>query len=76
MSATKRLAASDLLAFKANFTGATLEHGLLPIISFNGGYGGMVLGEGAVLTARLLHSCGSPGRTAAPVAGRPRGPRR
>jgi flavin-dependent dehydrogenase len=46
----ERLAASDLLAFKANFTRTTLEHGLLPIISFNGGYGGMVLGEGEVLT--------------------------
>jgi 2-polyprenyl-6-methoxyphenol hydroxylase-like FAD-dependent oxidoreductase len=40
----------DLLAFKANFTGAALEDGLLPIISFNGGYGGMVVGNGRVLT--------------------------
>ncbi len=46
----ERLAAGDLLAFKANFTGTALEEGLLPIISFKGGYGGMVLGDGDVLT--------------------------
>lgn len=41
--------ASDLLAFKANFRGAKLKHGLLPVLSFNGGYGGMVV-SGAGLT--------------------------
>ena len=36
---------SDLFAFKANFQGSTLDTGLLPILSFNGGYGGMVLAD-------------------------------
>lgn len=36
---------TDLLAFKANFTGADLEPGLLPVLSFPGGYGGMVIGD-------------------------------
>ena len=35
--------ASDLLAFKANFRGAKLKPGLLPLLSFDGGYGGMVV---------------------------------
>lgn len=34
--------ASDLFAFKANFHGAHLPPGLLPVLSFAGGYGGMV----------------------------------
>lgn len=42
--------ASDLLAFKANFTGASLEEGLLPVLSFDGGYGGMVVAEPGVTT--------------------------
>ena len=42
--------ANDLLAFKANFTGAQLEAGLLPVLAFAGGYGGMVLAEGSVMT--------------------------
>jgi flavin-dependent dehydrogenase len=33
----------DLLAFKANFRGANLEKGLLPVLAFPGGYGGMVM---------------------------------
>ena len=33
----------DLFAFKANFHGATLAEGLLPVLSLNGGYGGMVV---------------------------------
>lgn len=40
---------SDLLAFKANFRGAKLKPGLLPVLSFDGGYGGMVV-SGADLT--------------------------
>ena len=40
----------DLLAFKANFCGTTLAAGLLPVISFPGGYGGMVLADRDVLT--------------------------
>jgi flavin-dependent dehydrogenase len=33
---------SDLLAFKANFHSAQLTQGLLPVLLFDGGYGGMV----------------------------------
>jgi flavin-dependent dehydrogenase len=42
--------AADLLAFKANFRGASLDDGLLPILSLEGGYGGMVVGDGGVTT--------------------------
>jgi 2-polyprenyl-6-methoxyphenol hydroxylase-like FAD-dependent oxidoreductase len=42
--------ASDLFAFKANFAGANLEPGLLPVLAFDGGYGGMVIGDGGALT--------------------------
>ncbi len=42
--------ADDLLAFKANFTGGTLADGLLPILAFAGGYGGMVRAGGGVTT--------------------------
>ncbi|HEX5046186.1 MAG TPA: FAD-dependent oxidoreductase [Gammaproteobacteria bacterium] len=41
---------SDLFGFKANFTGATLEPALLPVLAFEGGYGGMVIGDGGTLT--------------------------
>jgi 2-polyprenyl-6-methoxyphenol hydroxylase-like FAD-dependent oxidoreductase len=37
--------ASDLFAFKANFRNATLAPGLLPVLAFPGGYGGIVLGD-------------------------------
>lgn len=43
-------AASDLLAFKANFSGAALPPGLLPVLSFQGGYGGMVMADQGLLT--------------------------
>jgi 2-polyprenyl-6-methoxyphenol hydroxylase-like FAD-dependent oxidoreductase len=46
----KRARSSDLVAFKANFRGAALEPGLLPVLSFRGGYGGMVVADGGVLT--------------------------
>lgn len=42
--------ASDLLAFKANFRGAQLQHSLLPVLSFDGGYGGMVLSGAGITT--------------------------
>ena len=42
--------AHDLLAFKANFSGAALAPGLLPVLAFEGGYGGMVLGDGGLVT--------------------------
>lgn len=43
-------AVSDLLAFKANFSGASLPSGLLPVLSFPGGYGGMVMADQGLLT--------------------------
>ncbi|MGH8289171.1 MAG: NAD(P)/FAD-dependent oxidoreductase [Steroidobacteraceae bacterium] len=43
---------SDLLAFKANFRSAALEEGLLPVLVFAGGYGGMVVtGDGLATLA-------------------------
>jgi len=42
--------ASDLLAFKANFRDASLPAGVLPVLSFDGGYGGMVLADDGVTT--------------------------
>lgn len=36
---------NDLLAFKATFADVRLAEGLLPVISFTGGYGGMVVAE-------------------------------
>jgi flavin-dependent dehydrogenase len=42
--------AADLLAFKANFRGASVDEGLLPVLSLDGGYGGMVLADGGVTT--------------------------
>lgn len=41
---------SDLFAFKQNLAYAALEPGLLPLFSFPGGYGGMVIGGGASAT--------------------------
>ncbi|MGH8295523.1 MAG: NAD(P)/FAD-dependent oxidoreductase [Steroidobacteraceae bacterium] len=43
---------SDLLGFKASFRGAALEDGLLCVLGFAGGYGGMVVaGEGLATLA-------------------------
>lgn len=44
---------ADLLAFKAHFTGARLEPDLMPLLSFPGGYGGMVTADGG----RVSLSC-------------------
>lgn len=41
---------SDLFAFKANFRGVRLDADLLPVLSFPGGYGGMVVGDGGLAT--------------------------
>ena len=46
----KARAKSDLLAFKANFFGASLPEGLLPVLCFDGGYGGMVVADAGVTT--------------------------
>lgn len=40
----------DLFAFKANFRDARLAPGLLPVLSFAGGYGGMVLADQGITT--------------------------
>ena len=37
---------ADLLAFKARFVGASLPEGLMPLVSFPGGYGGLVHTDG------------------------------
>jgi menaquinone-9 beta-reductase len=44
---------SDLLAFKAHFTGGALAPGLMPLLAFPGGYGGLVQSD----AARLSLSC-------------------
>jgi len=41
---------SDLFAFKANFSDAHLAAGLLPMLAFDGGYGGIVLANGGLVT--------------------------
>ena len=41
---------SDLFAFKANFFGTSLPQGTLPVLCFDGGYGGMVVADGHVTT--------------------------
>jgi menaquinone-9 beta-reductase len=41
---------SDLFGFKASFYQSTLPRGLLPVLSFMGGYGGMVVAEDDRLT--------------------------
>lgn len=42
--------ASDLFAFKARFDGSTLSPGLLPVLAFAGGYGGIVVADGGRTT--------------------------
>ena len=46
----KARARSDLFAFKANFRGAALPQGVLPVLCFNGGYGGMVVADAELTT--------------------------
>jgi menaquinone-9 beta-reductase len=41
---------SDLLGFKATFRDAALDDGLLPVLGFTGGYGGMVVAGYGVTT--------------------------
>src|ERR1700722_12229665 len=41
---------SDLFGVKASFVNATLPQGLLPVLSFRGGYGGLVMAEDQRLT--------------------------
>ena len=42
--------AADLFAFKANFRGAALAEGVLPVLALDGGYGGMVVADGGLTT--------------------------
>ncbi len=42
--------AGDLLAFKANFSGAARRTGVIDVLALQGGYGGMVLGDGGITT--------------------------
>ena len=42
--------ASDLFAFKANFTASALQSGVISVLAFAGGYGGMVLGRDGIAT--------------------------
>jgi flavin-dependent dehydrogenase len=44
---------SDLFAFKAHFRGAALAAGVMPLLAFRGGYGGMVHTDGG----RVSLSC-------------------
>lgn len=46
----RRQRPSDLFAFKATFANAHIEPGLLPVLAFPGGYGGMVLGDHRLTT--------------------------
>lgn len=41
---------SDLIAFKANFRGAALRAGVIAVLAFDGGYGGMVVAGDGVTT--------------------------
>lgn len=41
---------SDLLAFKSTWRGAAIAPGLLPVLAFAGGYGGIVLGDRGLTT--------------------------
>jgi flavin-dependent dehydrogenase len=62
----------DLFAFKANFNRSRLATGVLPVISFAGGYGGLVIAEDGELTLAgcirrdALRACraAAPGQTA------------
>ncbi|RWG63966.1 FAD-dependent oxidoreductase, partial [Mesorhizobium sp.] len=49
----KQSRSSDLLGFKAHFTGSALPPDLMPLLTFPGGYGGMVLAD----RGRLSISC-------------------
>jgi flavin-dependent dehydrogenase len=42
--------ASDLFAFKANFSGSTLPEGQISVLAMDGGYGGMVVADRGTMT--------------------------
>jgi flavin-dependent dehydrogenase len=64
----ERRSAGDLFAFKANFRDAAIAADLLPVLSFRGGYGGMVVADGALAT---LACCVRSDRLQALRAGQP-----
>jgi len=43
--ARKARSGADLFAFKAHFSGRTLEPGVLPVLALDGGYGGIVVAD-------------------------------
>jgi flavin-dependent dehydrogenase len=55
--------ASDLLAFKARFRNSKLDRGMMPLVAFSGGYGGMVhgaddeVGLSCCIRRDQLHRC-------------------
>ena len=49
-TATVRRDGGDLFAFKANFSGATLDPGAIGVLALDGGYGGMVMAGGGIST--------------------------
>jgi menaquinone-9 beta-reductase len=49
----RRVSASNLIGFKAHFTGSSLPPDLMPLLTFPGGYGGMVESD----SGRLSLSC-------------------
>ncbi|MEP6548553.1 MAG: NAD(P)/FAD-dependent oxidoreductase [Gammaproteobacteria bacterium] len=49
-SAHRRRRNGDLLAFKANFRGARLDSGYLPVLALRGAYGGLVVADRGRLT--------------------------
>ena len=68
---------SDLFAFKTTFTGSNLAAGLLPVIAFPGGYGGIVVADRDRTTlaccirrdALRATRASSPGQPAGPAVG-------
>lgn len=67
----KSRAPEDMLGFKAHFRGASLDSDLMPLLSFPGGYGGMVWADDARLSVScclrrdVLESIRAPGESAA-----------
>jgi menaquinone-9 beta-reductase len=69
--ARERHRTSDLFAFKANYADARLAAGLLPVLSFPGGYGGVVMGDAGrtTLACCVRRDALRLARAAAPGAG-------
>lgn len=63
----------DLLAFKAQFTDTRLEPGLLPVLAFRGGYGGMVVSDTGITTVACCIRRDQLGRCRTQAAGQAAG---